>query len=174
MVKRQMVRICCHCSLGHRESLCSPLQPTWSPQHWSSARRTLRCAWQVVLRTDVVGLGKTGELTKVPNGYYRNWLLPQGLAAPATEGILACGSPPLADGLHACGGRCLQLYRERATQRLAAQRAAAPSERETLCALTLHMPACVVAALMHCQARESVVLRATNLHRAGQGAEWSV
>ena len=49
---------------------------------------------QVVLRRDVTGLGKTGELTKVPNGYYRNWLLPQGLAAPATEGILACAPLP--------------------------------------------------------------------------------
>ncbi len=48
---------------------------------------------QVVLRKDVVGLGKTGELTKVPNGYYRNFLKPQGLAAPATEGILACAAP---------------------------------------------------------------------------------
>ncbi|KAK9831994.1 hypothetical protein WJX81_006960 [Elliptochloris bilobata] len=44
---------------------------------------------KVVLRKDVTGLGKSGELTKVPNGYYRNWLLPQGLAAPATQGILA-------------------------------------------------------------------------------------
>ena len=53
---------------------------------------------QVVLRKDVVGLGKTGELTKVPNGYYRNFLKPQGLAAPATEGILAC-APAFSVGL---------------------------------------------------------------------------
>jgi len=44
---------------------------------------------QVVLRKDMPGLGQTGELTKVPNGYFRNYLLPKGLAAPATEGILA-------------------------------------------------------------------------------------
>ncbi len=50
---------------------------------------------QVVLRKDLPGLGQTGELTKVPNGYFRNYLLPKGLAAPATEGILAC-APPLA------------------------------------------------------------------------------
>ena len=48
---------------------------------------------QVVLRKDMPGLGQTGELTKVPNGYFRNYLLPKGLAAPATEGILACAPP---------------------------------------------------------------------------------
>lgn len=70
----------------------------------------LCCGSQVVLRTDVVGLGKTGELTKVPNGYYRNWLLPQGLAAPATEGILACGPLPFAVSLHASWGCRLVLW----------------------------------------------------------------
>lgn len=47
----------------------------------------------MVLRKDVPGLGQTGELTKAPNGYFRNYLLPMGLAAPATESILACAPP---------------------------------------------------------------------------------
>ncbi len=30
-------------------------------------------------------LGKTGEIVAVKDGYARNWLIPQGLAAPATK-----------------------------------------------------------------------------------------
>ncbi|GAA5502090.1 50S ribosomal protein L9 [Deinococcus xinjiangensis] len=33
-------------------------------------------------------LGKTGEIVKVRPGYARNWLIPQGIAAPATSGNL--------------------------------------------------------------------------------------
>jgi large subunit ribosomal protein L9 len=43
---------------------------------------------QVVLREDVAKLGKTGEVVKVKPGYARNFLLPRGLAAVATEGNL--------------------------------------------------------------------------------------
>jgi large subunit ribosomal protein L9 len=46
----------------------------------------------VVLREDVPGLGSVGTLTNVPNGYFRNFLKPQNLAAVATEGLLECGS----------------------------------------------------------------------------------
>ncbi|KAK9908132.1 hypothetical protein WJX75_003058 [Coccomyxa subellipsoidea] len=42
----------------------------------------------VVLRKDVQGLGTTGTLTDVPNGYFRNYLKPQNLASLATTGIL--------------------------------------------------------------------------------------
>ncbi|HVU01561.1 MAG TPA: 50S ribosomal protein L9 [Polyangiaceae bacterium] len=44
---------------------------------------------QVVLQEDVHNLGKSGDLVKVRPGYARNFLLPRGLAAPATAGNLA-------------------------------------------------------------------------------------
>lgn len=44
---------------------------------------------QVVLTKDIAGLGTAGELKAVAVGYYRNYLLPQGLASIATTGILA-------------------------------------------------------------------------------------
>lgn len=34
------------------------------------------------------GLGAVGQITKVPNGYFRNFLQPQRLALPATQGVL--------------------------------------------------------------------------------------
>jgi large subunit ribosomal protein L9 len=40
---------------------------------------------EVILREDVAELGKAGELVKVKDGYGRNFLLPRGLAYPATE-----------------------------------------------------------------------------------------
>ena len=43
---------------------------------------------QVILTRDIPGLGSEGQLRAVPVGYFRNFLQPQALAAPATEGIL--------------------------------------------------------------------------------------
>jgi large subunit ribosomal protein L9 len=40
----------------------------------------------VILRTDVDSLGKAGEIVTVKDGYGRNYLLPRGLAYPATAG----------------------------------------------------------------------------------------
>jgi large subunit ribosomal protein L9 len=40
---------------------------------------------EVILREDVQHLGKVGEIVKVKDGYARNYLLPKGLAYPATE-----------------------------------------------------------------------------------------
>lgn len=40
----------------------------------------------VILLKDVKGVGKSGEVIKVSDGYARNLLLPKGLAAEATEG----------------------------------------------------------------------------------------
>jgi large subunit ribosomal protein L9 len=40
----------------------------------------------VILREDVSDLGKAGALVRVKPGYARNYLLPRGLAYPATEG----------------------------------------------------------------------------------------
>ena len=44
---------------------------------------------KLLLRSDVHGLGKRGDLVEVPGGYARNFLLPTGQALPATPGISA-------------------------------------------------------------------------------------
>jgi large subunit ribosomal protein L9 len=43
---------------------------------------------KVILRSDVKGLGKKGESVNVAEGYARNYLLPKGLAVPASEGSI--------------------------------------------------------------------------------------
>lgn len=43
---------------------------------------------RVLLIQDVKGLGQAGEIKRVADGYARNYLIPQGLAVPATEGVL--------------------------------------------------------------------------------------
>lgn len=43
---------------------------------------------QLVLNRDVSKLGRSGDLVEVAPGYARNYLIPQGLAAQATPGIL--------------------------------------------------------------------------------------
>src|SRR5712692_9752842 len=40
---------------------------------------------EVILREDVQHLGAAGEVVKVKDGYARNYLLPKGLAYPATD-----------------------------------------------------------------------------------------
>src|SRR5437764_6824246 len=42
---------------------------------------------EVVLRQDVDAVGLRGELVNVARGYARNYLLPRGLAEPATPGL---------------------------------------------------------------------------------------
>ncbi len=44
---------------------------------------------KIVLRTDVSGLGKRGDLADVADGYARNYLLPKGKALAATPGVEA-------------------------------------------------------------------------------------
>jgi large subunit ribosomal protein L9 len=44
---------------------------------------------RVVLRADVDGVGKKGDVVEVADGFARNFLLPQGRAFRATEGVLA-------------------------------------------------------------------------------------
>jgi large subunit ribosomal protein L9 len=41
---------------------------------------------EVILRQDVPDLGKAGAIVAVRDGYGRNYLIPRGLAYPATEG----------------------------------------------------------------------------------------
>ena len=43
---------------------------------------------QVILRADVENLGRLGEVVTVKPGYGRNYLLPQGMAMPATKANL--------------------------------------------------------------------------------------
>ena len=43
-------------------------------------------AVKVILRSDVAGIGKRGDITDVSDGYARNFLLPRGLAMPASAG----------------------------------------------------------------------------------------
>ena len=42
---------------------------------------------KVLLRTDVEGLGRTGDVVEVARGYARNYLVPQGLAVKAGSGM---------------------------------------------------------------------------------------
>jgi large subunit ribosomal protein L9 len=44
---------------------------------------------KVLLKADVVNLGTGGEVVRVRAGYARNFLLPRGLALPATSGNLS-------------------------------------------------------------------------------------
>ncbi len=43
---------------------------------------------EVLLLKDVEGLGLAGEIRKVADGYARNYLLPRGMASPATPGAI--------------------------------------------------------------------------------------
>jgi len=42
----------------------------------------------IILRADIENLGRLGDTVKVKPGYARNYLIPQGLAMPATDGNL--------------------------------------------------------------------------------------
>ncbi len=43
---------------------------------------------KVVLRSDVAGVGRKGDVLDVADGYGRNFLLPRGLALKATDGVV--------------------------------------------------------------------------------------
>jgi len=44
---------------------------------------------KIVLRSDVAQVGKKGDIVDVSDGYARNFLVPKGLAFPATPGVAA-------------------------------------------------------------------------------------
>ena len=46
---------------------------------------------KVILRSDLDGLGKRGDIVDVADGHARNYLLPQGLALVATSGAAVPG-----------------------------------------------------------------------------------
>ncbi|MBN1968271.1 MAG: 50S ribosomal protein L9 [Candidatus Delongbacteria bacterium] len=43
---------------------------------------------QIILREDLQGKGKAGEIINVKDGYARNYLLPKGIAFPATDSFI--------------------------------------------------------------------------------------
>ncbi|HSM17170.1 MAG TPA: 50S ribosomal protein L9 [Gemmatimonadales bacterium] len=79
---------------------------------------------EVILRQDVSSLGRAGEMVRVRPGYARNYLLPKGLAYPATEG----NKKRIAAETRALGVR------------LAAQRGDAERLAEALRDITLTLP----------------------------------
>jgi len=44
---------------------------------------------KLILRTDLVGVGKRGDIVEVSDGHARNYLLPKGHALVATEGAVS-------------------------------------------------------------------------------------
>ncbi len=70
----------------------------------------------VLLKQDVKGSGKAGDIVKVSDGYARNMLLPKGLAVEATEGNI----------------RAAEKQKERQAQKAAEDRAAAEALAESI------------------------------------------
>src|SRR3989442_1036110 len=56
-----------------------------APPEGSGLNRQREDAMEIILREDVQHLGAAGDVVKVKDGYARNYLLPKGLAYPATE-----------------------------------------------------------------------------------------
>jgi len=51
---------------------------------------------EVVLLKDIKRLGKAGEVRHVADGYARNYLIPRGLASPATAGVVRAAQEQVA------------------------------------------------------------------------------
>ena len=79
---------------------------------------------KVILRHDVKGLGREGDLKDVKDGYARNFLLPTGKAVVADKGALANW----------------ERHREQRDERDRAERVAAESTAEKLRELKLEIP----------------------------------
>src|SRR2546430_15940337 len=56
-----------------------------APPEGEGLNRQREDAMEIILREDVQHLGAAGDVVKVKDGYARNYLLPKGLAYPATE-----------------------------------------------------------------------------------------
>lgn len=77
---------------------------------------------EIILREDVQHLGKAGDVVKVKDGYARNFLLPKGLAYPATE----------------ANKRKIAYEAERIAKQRAAEKLAAESEATNLAGVRLN------------------------------------
>lgn len=66
------------CQRPQHAACCHPDNPLPSPPF----------PRQVILTRDLDNVGKEGELLTVPIGYLRNYLLPNGIARAASEGVL--------------------------------------------------------------------------------------
>jgi large subunit ribosomal protein L9 len=80
---------------------------------------------QVVLRSDILKVGKRGDVVTVADGYARNYLLPRGHAIVATDGITK-------------QAQAMRNARDRAD---AKNRAAAESQAQSLVGITLTIAA---------------------------------
>ena len=80
---------------------------------------------RVVLRDDVAGVGRRGDIVKVAGGFARNFLLPEGRAIVATEGV---------EGQHTLRrfGRRYPVVRRDATHAESVHDVAIPPIREAL------------------------------------------
>ena len=76
---------------------------------------------EIILRADVQHLGKIGEVVKVKDGYARNYLLPKGLAYPATD----------------ANKKRIAFESERLTKQRAAEKSAAETEAARLAEVQL-------------------------------------
>ncbi len=79
---------------------------------------------EVILREDVQHLGAAGDVVKVKDGYARNYLLPQGLAYPASE----------------ANKKKIAYEAERIAKQRAAEKGAAESEALRIAAVHLTFP----------------------------------
>ncbi len=80
---------------------------------------------KVILRKNVASLGDAGEVVDVKNGYANNYLIPQGMAARATEGAL----------------KALETERKQQARKIEQQRVAARAIAEKIQQMTLKVPA---------------------------------
>ncbi len=79
---------------------------------------------EIILREDVQHVGKAGEVVKVKDGYARNFLLPKGLAYPATDG----------------NKKRIAFEADRLAQKRAVEKQAAEGEAAQLAGVTLTFP----------------------------------
>jgi large subunit ribosomal protein L9 len=79
---------------------------------------------EIILREDVQHVGKAGEVVKVKDGYARNYLLPKGLAYPATD----------------ANKKRVQFESDRLATQRAAEKTAAEAEAATLADVRLTFP----------------------------------
>lgn len=81
-------------------------------------------AVKVILKQDVANLGHAGEMKQVTPGYYRNFLLPRGLAVEASVGNV----------------NALQANKKLQAEQKARAQERANSTAQTLSSVTLRMP----------------------------------